>query len=403
MNKKAKRIFAWCMAIILAVTFIVPSVSLFVSAADDDEFAEEKNQIDQLNSQYKELQEQQTQIQQKINQASTERAKQEAIKEEIVNQIDVTQAQINVLEQRIDLLNDNISQKEEEMDALQDSIDENFELLKKRMRALYMNGGGNSAWGLILGAESYSQMVMRAEVMGRVAEHDEEMIEQMNQQLEELAEIKSGIESDKSRVEADKEEMDQKKDDLDVQMTQAQDKIQDIAAMEREFLANKTELQKQMAQVEAEIRKIYDEINKKSLQVPYTGGMMAWPSATLSQVTSSFGYRFGGSDNHTGIDISGPGAYGSAVLAANVGTVAKVNTSYTNGYGYGIYVILDHGGGIQTLYAHCSAITVSEGDVVATGQKIAEVGSTGWATGPHIHFEVRQNGTPQNPVNWLQG
>ena len=88
-------------------------------------------------------------------------------------------------------------------------------------------------------------------------------------------------------------------------------------------------------------------------------------------------------------------------MAANPGRVAFINTKYTNGVGYGIYMIVDHGGGYSTLYAHLSSIDVQVGDVVARGTPIAKVGSTGWSTGPHLHFEVRINGQHQNPLNYL--
>ncbi len=218
-----------------------------------------------------------------------------------------------------------------------------------------------------------------------------------------MNEIKSEIEEDKSAVEGDKAEMAEKKEELDDQFKLAQDKIHDIDAMEKAFMANKAELQKQMKQVQAQMQAIYDEINRESMNVPYTGGVMQWPSRSLSQITSSYGSRFGGSDFHTGIDIAGSGAYGTPVLAAATGTVKVANTAVTPGYGYGKYVIIDHGGGIQTLYAHCSALNVSVGQTVAVGQQIAQVGSTGWSTGPHIHFEVRKNGQSVNPLSYVGG
>ena len=94
---------------------------------------------------------------------------------------------------------------------------------------------------------------------------------------------------------------------------------------------------------------------------------------------------------------------GATIVAANTGTVVKTNTSFTPGRGYGIYVIIDHGGGKSTLYGHCSALLVSEGQTVSRGQPIAQVGSTGWSTGPHLHFEVREDGNHVNPLPYLKG
>ena len=119
------------------------------------------------------------------------------------------------------------------------------------------------------------------------------------------------------------------------------------------------------------------------------------------------GWRFGGTDYHTGIDIAGlnsagQGIYGKPILAAADGTVAFTQTNYVAGRGYGIYLIIDHGGGISTLYGHTSGLAVNVGDTVKRGQTIAYVGSTGWSTGPHLHFEVRVNGSHVTPWSYLK-
>jgi len=103
------------------------------------------------------------------------------------------------------------------------------------------------------------------------------------------------------------------------------------------------------------------------------------------------------------MDIAGTGVYGANIVAANTGTVRYVNWAYSPGRGYGIYLIVDHGGGVSTLYAHCSNILVKVGDTVIKGDPIAKVGSTGWSTGPHLHFEVRVNGNAQNPKHYVIG
>ncbi|HBS58710.1 MAG TPA: peptidase M23, partial [Firmicutes bacterium] len=126
-------------------------------------------------------------------------------------------------------------------------------------------------------------------------------------------------------------------------------------------------------------------------------GVLIWPAA--GQITSPFGWRmhpvFGTQKFHTGIDIGAD--YGDAVAAADSGVV--IHADWLGGYGKA--VIIDHGNGLQTLYAHNSELLVYEGQAVRKGQTISRVGSTGYSTGPHLHFEVRQNGTPTNPMAYL--
>ena len=381
-GSRGKRVFALALSGLMLLLFVAPMVSVLARADEGDSSMEEAQALmDELNEQYKELQAQQNQIDAQIN-----------------NTIE----QIDVLDERIALMEERISQKEDEMAEKQEEIDQLNELFKARMNAIYRAGDNMNTLGLLLGADSYSQFLMRAEVVGSVAEHDQALMARLAAERDELEEIQQGIQSDKQDVESDKTTMEEKKDDLGVQMEQANARMQDISAMEREFLANKEAMQAQMKEVQAEIDRIFQEINRQS-QSPYVGGEMLWPAPSLGQITCEFGPRFGGSDYHTGMDISGAGAYGATIIAANSGTVKVANTSFTDGYGYGKYVIIDHGGGMQTLYAHCSSINVSVGQYVSRGEKIAEVGSTGWSTGPHVHFEIRKDGSAVNPITYLQG
>jgi len=128
---------------------------------------------------------------------------------------------------------------------------------------------------------------------------------------------------------------------------------------------------------------------------------MAWPVPEFYTITEPYGERYGGADFHTGIDIAGEGIFGAPVIAAADGVVKLVNREYTQGLGYGIYLVIDHGDGISTLYGHLSEILVKEGDIVQKGQSIAEVGSTGFSTEPHLQFEVRQDGKTTDPTVYL--
>ncbi len=404
---KCRRLFA----ALLALMLVLP-LSVHADEGEELDNSAAQDRLAELNDSYKELEDQKKKVDSQINSARTERKKQEIISAEIDGQINTTTKQIELLNERIGLLtqqigqlNGSIAQKQIEMEAKEEEISEAMELFKKRMRAIYMSGGGNNtAIGMMLGAESYSQMVIRAEVVGRVAKHDRELLSKLDQDLKELNELKNGIEQDKqeieqnkSAVEGDKTEMAVKKEELDSQYQMARDKVEDIAAQEQEYLANKAEIQKKLNMLEAEMKAIYDEINKESVNVPYTGGTMRWPSPSLSQITTHFG-----EGGHTGIDITGGGAYGTPVLASGDGVV-KVASVQNPDSGYGKYIIIDHGGGIQTLYAHCSLLSVSVGQTVSAGQQIAQGGSTGWSTGPHIHFEVRKNSQAVNPLAYVGG
>ena len=402
-GSRGKRIFALVLSALMLLLFVAPMASVLARADEGNSDLEEaQERMDELNEQYKELQAQQNQIDAQINQAAGEKQQVQAQREQIDAQINNTIEQIDVLDERIALMEERISQKEKEMEKKQEEIDALNALFKERMNAMYRAGDNMNTLGLLLGADSYSQFLMRAEVVSSVAEHDQTLMAQLAAEKAELEEIQEGIQSDKQDVESDRTTMEEKKADLGTQMEQANARMQDIAAMEREFLANKEAMQAQMKEVQAEIDRIFQEINRES-QSPYVGGEMLWPAPSLSQITCEFGPRFGGSDYHTGIDISGSGAYGATIVAANSGTVKVANTSFTDGYGYGKYVIVDHGGGMQTLYAHCSALNVTVGQYVSRGEKIAEVGSTGWSTGPHVHFEVRKDGSSVNPIGYLQG
>ncbi|MGC8734169.1 MAG: murein hydrolase activator EnvC family protein [bacterium] len=147
-----------------------------------------------------------------------------------------------------------------------------------------------------------------------------------------------------------------------------------------------------------ELQKYIVKVQSLNTNLRYTGGRLFWPT-TSSLITSYFGYRvhpiYGTTRFHSGIDIGAP--YGAPIYAAENGKV--ILASWYDGYGY--CIIIDHGDGVSTLYAHCSSIIVKQGQYVSKGQVIGYVGSTGNSTGPHLHFEVRINGNPVNPFNYL--
>ena len=387
------------MACLVALLMLV-SVSPVTFGADTDDY---KDQLNSLSSKYDELEKQQKAIQSQIDKAKTEKDKHLTQKKQLDNQIYGVRQQITVLSDKITLLEQGISKKEEELQDQQTQIADNFDLLKKRLRVMYKTGNA-SVLGLVLGAEDFTQFLSHAQVTARVAQHDRKLIEDMRKKLAEIKAVKEAIESDKVELEASKGQQAQKQNQLAQQLLQTQDQIQDIEALEKDYKANQAQLTQQMKEVQAEVDAIYAKIDSTGT---YDGGIMLWPVAGYKTVTSDYGWRFGGTDFHTGIDIArtnsaGQGIYGKPILAAADGKVVFTQTTYVAGRGYGIYLIIDHGGGISTLYGHTSSLKVKVGETVTRGQTVAYVGSTGWSTGPHLHFEVRVNGKYTNPWPFLK-
>jgi len=379
-------------------------------ATEEEKAASYQQQLDALESRYDELEAQQKAAQAEINKVKDEKDKQLAQKRQIDYQISGTREQISVLNDRISLLEGNIAEQQSALEAKEAEIDKNYSMLKLRMRSMYATGNA-SILGLVLGAEDFSGFLSRAQVASRIARHDRELLDGLYEDLAEIKEIKAGIEEDKSQVESAKAQQADKQAVLSSQLAETNGMIQDLDALEKEYTANKAAIDAAMKQAQAEIDEIYKML-QPSTEV-YEGGIMFWPVTGYSTLTSYYGWRFSGSDFHTGLDISGTnsagvGIYGQPIRAAANGTVTFTRTTYINGYagGYGIYCMIDHGtdengNSISTLYGHCSRLAVSPGDVVNRGQVIGYVGSTGWSTGPHLHFEVRVNGVHTNPLPYL--
>lgn len=398
--------------------------------AQEETQAEEKNEIEEkyqgsienLNDKLEQLAAEEKKIAASIEDAKKD--KEAAIREkyEIDSLIANTRETIMTLEERIVMYKNDIhdieahiEKKHEEIGKKQGEIDKSNEILRKRLRAMYMRDTSTTL-GLIMGAESFSDMLTRVEYVSRIADHDRKLLEQLTEQHKGLENEKASLEVDiaaleesKAAVESDQAATQSMKNKLDVQSQIAQIQVQDLDQMQREYEADRAANKKLQDAAKSELDRIFREIEWS--KNAYAGGAMAWPLPAYApgrggNVTCEFGPRFGGSDYHTGIDLSGSGVYGSNIVAANDGKVVVANWAWRAGVGYGIYVIIDHGvdnngNSISTLYAHCSNILVSVGQEVKRGQAIAQVGSTGWSTGPHLHFEVRINQKQVNPRPYI--
>ena len=357
--------------------------------------------LEDLNGQYEELEKQQQAIQDKLSSTQTEKQKQEAIRNALASQIKTTQQQISVLNSKISYLEGEIADKEEAIETLSAEVEEQQGLFMKRIRSIYMSSVNSNVLGMVLGLESFSSYLSCGKYLSRISEHDTTLLDGLAENIEELKVLREGLKADQADLASTKGTAESKKATLSSQKSDVEDTLQDIKKLEQEYLADKAAVQSQMKQIQADIDAIYAATNGTGSDVDYSKTGFIYPIKGVSYISSYYGWRFNNTDFHTGIDF--PAANSTPIRASASGKVIYVRTGagYGRQWGYGNYVIVDHGGGYSTLYAHCSSIPVNVGDTVTKGQTIAYVGTTGWSTGYHLHFEIRVNGAYTNPLNYL--
>ena len=330
------------------------------------------------------------------NIAETEAKQKEILESKKV--IDAKIAEVSIvihgLNEQVDSLNSEIAIKQNEIDMLEKKEQENKVLFTKRMRALYEDNA-NSGIELLLSSKSLGDLFYRIDIISQVAEYDQKVIAEIINQ--------------KDIEEAAKSELAVKVSELDVVIAKRageQDVLEGEAAKSQaiydELKADKAAYEAIEAAAEAkrdaEIKAAEAKNNTSNTPLTITGGKLNMPTKGGVN-TSSYGMRIhpvtGKSKMHTGLDIGA--ATGTNIVAAEAGTV--IVSTYESGYGN--YIVISHGGGMTTLYAHCSARLASVGQKVTRGQLIGKVGSTGLSTGPHLHFEVRINGAFQNPLPYI--
>ena len=366
-------------------------------------------------------------VQEKINNASKE--KQEALdkikaaeaeKEDVVaesealdREIDIVQTEIYEIDSIIDEADAEIKAKEEEIAKTQAELDAALEreenqkdAMIRRIRIMYEKGD-SYILDMMLKAESFSDFLNRADFMDLIMAYDRQQwkdfmenrkyIELCKEELEEekaiLDEAKAGVEQEQANMEA---LIDQKNRDITAYESDITNKEQAIKEYKQSIADQDAEIAALEAAIAAEKKKI---LEASGTVLTYDGGTFKFPLATYTRISDDYGNRIhptlGIEQFHNGVDFAAP--KGTAIYAAYDGQVVAATYSNTMGN----YVMLDHGGGLYTIYMHASALYVSKDDIVVRGETIAAVGSTGRSTGNHLHFSVRKDGAYTSPWNYL--
>lgn len=401
--KSAKRILCAFLAVLTLLTLAAAgSVRPAYAAKTAAELEEEQRKAAQIAALEQKKREQQEKLKELEKQIAEARAK----KEDVM----VTK---NLLDQRNQLLLEQIDDTQNQIDDAAAQI-ARYELLEQEQYELFCQQvrseeerGSLSYLSVLFKATSMADLLNRMEFVNEVAEYNKTLIAAMKETRE--------------NIKAEKTEMEAKEAQLGEQQDELQGKLDETTNLMNEYAADQRELEKLYAAEEAAGKAIVAEINRlmaESDVVPSAEGFI-WPVTTSRKISSPQGNRVSpgngiGSSNHKGVDICNV-SYSSKIYATKSGKVLIASMPYSDpdggSSGYGNYVVIDHGGGMSTLYAHMSIVKVSVGQYVTQGDVIGVTGNTGASTGPHLHYEVHSttmvNGRAvtvyENPLNYLPG
>lgn len=327
-------------------------------------------------------------------------------------ELDRVNNELEDLGSRIGAKEADIAATQQELDAAKVVEEQQYADMKLRIKYMYERGE-TSFIDMLLQSESMVQLMNRAEYIQKISEYDREKMDEYVETKDSIAAHEAALLAEHAELLGLQEQTQAKQQSVETLLAKKSTELKNfenqidaaqgqISEYEKDIKAQENRIQ----QLEAEIKRKEEEARKaaeaagQSYKTVSLGNInFIWPCPSSSRITSGFGGRSspteGASSNHQGIDIGA--SSGSDIIAAASGTVVVSTYSYSAGN----YVMLSHGGGVYTVYMHCSKLLVSEGQTVSQGQSIAKVGSTGYSTGPHLHFGIRTGGRYVDPRNYV--
>ena len=319
-------------------------------------------------------------------------------------------ASLTDIQAKIDTLTDQIAEKEEQIERTTKELEEaeriqqeQYEAMKKRIKFMYERGE-TIYMELLVESGSFGDMLNKAEYIEMLSSYDRKKLNEYIATTQLITVTKEALEEEKATLDLAMEEKEKEEANLQALLTA---KTNELSAVKSDISNKEAAIAEYEAEIKAEneaIAALEKEVAADKAELyskyKYDGGVFTWPCPNYTRISDNFGMRMhptlGVQKMHNGIDLAAPA--GSKILAAYNGTVvaADYNSSMGN------YIMINHGGGLYTIYMHCSALYVSKGTDVTAGTKIAAVGSTGRSTGNHLHFGVRLNGAYVSPWNYLK-
>lgn len=394
MKKHGKlRVASAALAVTLTAAALLPGLS------GTDVFAVTQSQIDALEQQQEELQAKREEMEAGLAELEGEHATLLEQKTALDEQNEVYRQEIELIQEQVDLYTSLVEQKAQEVELATQAESDQLATYRRHVRAMEENGS-YTYLSLLFGSQSLGELLSNLDMIGEIMEADQRSYDEYVAARENSERIQAEYESMLTDLDAKQAELEDEQAALEEQITHAQQLIVELEAqIETDREAYEAELARE-AELESQIQDMIAELERQEAANSITStGTYIWPLPGYSP-GSAYGWRihpiWGDMRFHAGEDIGAPS--GTPILAADSGVATVIPN---NGNGYGNYIMINHGGGRVTLYAHMSAFAVSNGATVTQGQVIGYVGSTGNSTGPHLHFEVRVNGATTDPKSYF--
>lgn len=407
-NKKVISAICIFLALLMALTIVFSVLGPSLAA-----YAVSQSEIDALEDQKNELKSQREEMQTQIDALKDQQGDVLEQKAALDEQNELNRQEIELIEEQISLYGQLIEEKAQALEEARTAEQEQLDKYKARVRAMEENGS-YTYLEILFKCRSLSDLMSAVDEISEIMDSDKRLYDQYTAARENTETVKAEYEQTLSELQDKQTELNDQKVQLEAKIEEAtalitslQSDIDEYTAAYEESAAQEAEISSQIASKTAELKAQEEAARKAAEQAnqTYTGvgstatGTFMWPSASSTYITSKYGWRmhpiFKAQRFHSGVDIGA--SAGTSVMAADSGTVSIATYSSS----YGNYVVLYHSEGLSTLYAHMSSLAVSAGDSVTKGQTIGYVGSTGNSTGPHLHFEIRVNGSTVDPLSYF--
>ena len=388
-----RRVLFGGLAAVLALLLLLPMVTMILGGAG----AVTQSEIDALKAEQAASQARQDELEEQLADVEADQAEAQQRRQLLQAQLDAINNEIENIDKQIAYYDAEIAQKEAEQAEAEANEQAQYELFCQRVRAMEEEGTV-SYWSILFNSESFSEMLDRLADIDAVMAYDNQVMDELIAIREEIIALRTQLETSRAEEQAARDQQAAKQAEQQAKVAEAQELLDqinaDVAEVNRQLDAESEAAAEIQAEIAQKQKQLEEQRRQNNITIDSETSYL-WPLPGYYRLSSLFGYRIhpitGEAHSHTGIDIPAPG--NTPILACKSGQV--VTSAYH--YSYGNYVVIDHGNGNSTLYAHMSSRAVSEGDMVTQGQTIGYVGTTGSSTGNHLHLEVRDNYTRVDP------